>query len=74
MKTSDLPLDGIDEAIIALMASSPSVSQKDIASSVGLSLSGVKKRIERLENAGIVSREGGKRYGFWMIFRKGSSP
>ena len=62
MKTSDLPLDGIDEAIIALMASSPSVSQKDIASSVGLSLSGVKRRIERLKDAGIVSRgRGGKR-------------
>ena len=59
---------GINEKTLLIMLNSnPSSTAADVAEKVGLSLRGVEKMIKRLKDAGVISREGSRKNGFWII-------
>ncbi len=53
--------------ILECIASDPSITQKRIAESTGLSERAIRANISSLVDAGVVRREGGKRSGKWII-------
>lgn len=56
--------------IIKCITSDPSMTQKRIAELTGLSERTVRTNISSLVDAGIICREGGKRYGKWTVATK----
>ena len=59
---------GINEKTLLLMLNSnPSSTAADVAEKVGISLRGAEKMIKRLKNAGVISREGSRKNGLWII-------
>lgn len=69
-KTETLGCDfGEKEAsdIIQLIKENPSITQKKIHEQLGISLGTIKRILPRLQKKGILVREGGKRFGKWVI-------
>ena len=59
---------GINEKTLLLMLNSnPSSTAADVAEKIGISLRGAEKMIKRLKDAGVISREGSRKNGFWII-------
>ncbi len=59
---------GINEKRILLMLhANPSVTAQDIAEQIGISLRGVEKQIKRLRDLGVISRQGSRKSGLWVI-------
>ena len=59
---------GINEKALLLMLNfNPSSTAADVAKKVGISLRGAEKMIKRLKDAGIISREGSRKSGLWII-------
>lgn len=56
-----------DKKILLLLCSEPTLSAREIAERIGMSLRGVEKQIKKLKSLGIISREGGRKKGFWSI-------
>ena len=48
------PLDGVDRKIIALLQGNAKLTFADIGSDVGLSSSAIKRRVDRLEQDGVI--------------------
>ena len=59
--------DTLERAILALLREDPSMTQAEIAESIGKSLPTVKRTMKRLSDAGAIRRIGGKRFGRWEI-------
>ena len=53
--------------IIQLIKENPSITQKEIQQRTGISLGTVKRILPKLQKKGILVREGGKRFGRWII-------
>ena len=59
---------GINEKrILLLLHADPSVTAQDIAEQIGISLRGVEKQIKRLRDLGVISRQGSRKSGLWVI-------
>ncbi len=56
-----------DKKILLLLCSEPTLSAREIAERIGMSLRGVEKQIKKLKSLGVISREGGRKKGFWSI-------
>jgi len=54
------PLDSIDRKIVALLQESAKRTFADIGLDVGLSATAVKRRVDRLENAGVITGYGAR--------------
>ena len=54
------PLDGIDRKIVALLQESAKRTFADIGADVGLSATAVKRRVDRLENDGVITGYGAR--------------
>ena len=65
--TLDCTLDEIK--VIDILRNSPGVTQKVIAEKIGKSERTVKTITVSLEAKGIIKREGGKRFGHWVIIK-----
>lgn len=65
---NDLQNVTLDEAaVLNLIRNEPLITQKKIALSISKSSRTVKRTIDSLKEKGIVSREGGKRFGYWKV-------
>ena len=53
--------------IVQLIKENPSITQKEIQQRTGISLGTVKRILPKLQKKGILVREGGKRFGRWII-------
>ena len=62
-----LVLDQIDHTILSMMMANPSVSITEISSESDLSIRIVRYRIEKLRKKNIISREGSKKAGRWVV-------
>lgn len=59
---------GINEkALLLMLNSNPSSTAADVAKKIGISLRGAEKIIKRLKDAGVISREGSRKNGLWII-------
>lgn len=59
---------GINEkALLLMLNSNPLSTAADVAKKIGISLRGTEKMIKRLKDAGVISREGSRKNGLWII-------
>lgn len=59
---------GINEKrLLLLLHTNPSLTAQEISARMDLTLRGVEKQIKRLKEAGIISRQGSRKTGFWSI-------
>lgn len=63
--TLDVTLE--ETVVLNLIRNEPQITQDKIASSIGKSSRTVKRTIDSLKEKGIISREGGKRFGHWKV-------
>ncbi len=66
--TLDVTLD--ESVILELIKTDPQITQERIALSINKSSRTVKRTIDSLKAKGIISREGGKRFGYWKVNNK----
>ena len=50
-----------------MLHADPSVTAQDIAEQIGISLRGVEKQIKHLRDLGVISRQGSRKSGLWVI-------
>ena len=62
-----LVLDQIDHTILSIMTANPSVSITEISSESDLSIRIVRYLIEKLRKKNVISREGSKKAGRWVV-------
>lgn len=53
-----------------MIKENPSITQKELQQRTGISLGTVKRILPKLQEKGIIVREGGKRFGKWIIKNK----
>lgn len=53
--------------IVQLIRQNSSITQKELQKKTGISLGTIKRILPRLQAKGILVREGGKRFGKWII-------
>lgn len=59
---------GINEKrVLLLLHTNPSLTAQEISARMDLTLRGVEKQIKRLKEAGVISRQGSRKTGFWSI-------
>ena len=56
-----------DKQLLLLLNSSPSLTASEAAERIGMSQRGVEKLMKRLKDIGIVSRQGSRKNGLWII-------
>lgn len=56
-----------EDKIIGIIKSNPSITLQEVADKIGKSLRTIKTSINALQEKGILSREGGKKNGRWVI-------
>jgi Fic family protein len=56
-----------DKRLLLLLNSNPSLTATEAAERIGMSLRGVEKLMKRLKDIGIVSRQGSRKNGLWII-------
>lgn len=66
MVTKEFNLTENQNNVLNLIIKDSSISQKDIADTLGLSLSGVKKITDKLQDCNLIIRKGSKRDGYWI--------
>ena len=57
--------------ILRLIEEDPFVKQKTLHEKTGISLGTIKRILPRLQEKGVLAREGGKRFGKWIIKESG---
>ena len=61
---------GINEKqLLLLLCANPSFTAQELASRTGFTLRGVEKQMKRLKDAGVISRQGSRKSGLWIINR-----
>ena len=63
--TLDCTLDEL--SVLNLLREDGKMTQKQLAESINKSSRTVKRTIDSLKAKGIISREGGKRFGYWKV-------
>ena len=56
-----------DKQLLLLLNSNPSLTASEAAERIGMSQRGVEKLMKRLKDIGIVSRQGSRKNGLWII-------
>ena len=59
--------DSPEKEILQLIDGKPSISQKEISEKLNTNLNTVKYRIRKMQESGILGREGSSRKGKWII-------
>lgn len=65
LERSAVHLSSKQKAILEFLKKNPQATLKEVSGEVGLSLSGVKKNVSKLQELEILYREGSKRIGIW---------
>jgi len=58
-----------EKAIVSMIESNPSVTQKEMAVQLNLSEVGIRYHTDKLKTKGILQRIGGKKSGCWEVSR-----
>lgn len=63
-----------ESEIIQLIRENPSITQKKIQEESGISLGTIKRILPKLQEEGILIREGGKQFGKWIVKDENNNP
>ena len=61
--------DTLDAQIFMILKSNNKITQKKIATNLGISIASVKRIMKKLVENGIIERKGGKRFGYWEFLK-----
>lgn len=70
--TLDDTLDALDKGLIDLLRDNPLLTQKSLALQLQVSVPTVKRHMQKLQERGLITREGGKRFRKWLVPDKSS--
>ncbi len=56
-----------EKRLLLLLSETPGITAQEIAQHVGISKRGVEKQLKKLKDAGVISREGSDKRGYWVI-------
>jgi predicted HTH transcriptional regulator len=56
-----------EDTLLRLLASTPQMTQKQLADQLGLSERGVRYLTDKLQQLGVLQRQGGKKAGQWVV-------
>ena len=59
--------DALENKMIVKMKDNPRITQKELAEQLEVSRATIQRMIKSLSDKGALGREGGKRYGYWVI-------
>jgi len=65
--TQETTRETTQETILRLIRENPSITQKEMASRIGLTPGGVKFHMNRLKEMGLIRHEGPTKKGQWVI-------
>ena len=68
--TLDDTLDSLEKRILEIILENPKVTQKEITEILDVSIRTVKRSMKNLLDKGIIERNGGKRFGQWIVKNK----
>jgi ATP-dependent DNA helicase RecG len=68
-KTIDKDLSITEKAVIKLIATNPSITQKEMAKQLKLTEIGIRYNTSKLKSKGILRRSGGKKTGQWEVVK-----
>jgi ATP-dependent DNA helicase RecG len=57
------------ERLIALLESDPKLKQNELSEQMDVSLTAIQRLTKELVSKGVLSRKGGKRFGYWAVKR-----
>jgi predicted HTH transcriptional regulator len=56
-----------NQKILSILSENPQITINGLAEATGLSVSGIKKRLNMLKEAGALQRTGSTKAGYWMV-------
>ena len=56
-----------DKQLLLLIAGNPTITASDAAERMGISLRGAEKKFKKLRDVGVISRQGSRKSGSWLI-------
>lgn len=62
--------DVLEVKLIMILKNNKQVTQKEIASELGISIATVQRMMKKLSDKNIIMRKGGKRFGYWEVHNK----
>lgn len=62
--------DALDSSVIALIRSNPSITQRQVATLMGIPRKQAERSFERLKNSGTIARMGSQKAGYWQVLEK----
>ncbi|MBP7233069.1 MAG: winged helix-turn-helix transcriptional regulator [Syntrophaceae bacterium] len=68
-KTIDKDLSITEKTVIKLIATNPSITQKEMAKQLKLTEIGIRYNTSKLKSKGILRRTGGKKAGRWEVVK-----
>lgn len=68
--TLDDTLGDTDELLLHTLVQNPLATQVEIAGQLQVSVPTVKRHMQKLQERGLIAREGGKRFGKWIVLSK----
>lgn len=59
--------------MLELIVEKPNITRKELSEALKINPSAVQKHLEKMENEGVISREGSDKKGVWKVTMKGSN-
>jgi len=59
--------------LLELIVEKPNITRKELSEALKINPSAVQKHLEKMENEGVISREGSDKKGVWKVTMKGSN-
>ncbi len=53
--------------ILEIVAKNPNITREQLSVEIGITLEGIKKQLKKLQEQGILIREGSRKAGYWRI-------
>ena len=55
------------DKVLCLLRKQPDLTQAELANALGLTVKAIEKIVRRLRDANLIKREGGKKFGRWIV-------
>ncbi|MDY4516810.1 MAG: ATP-binding protein [Lachnospiraceae bacterium] len=60
---------GLADRIIDILKANSKITQKNLALEINVPLRTIQRTLKRLQDQGYIERKGGKRYGYWEVYK-----
>ena len=55
------------DKVLCLLRKQPDLTQAELANALGLTVKAIEKIVRQLRDANLIKREGGKKFGHWIV-------